>query len=467
MRPIIMALVVYFLFVYQLGSAAANVAITPTILDFGVIPANTVSDPETVTFLNVGQTPVVVSTIQFTGTNSVDFGILNDNCSRQTIPPAGQCTVNGVFAPLSDGEKIANLTITSNDPTTPQVHVQFIGGRTLPPVTETPLLGVVPGVFTTTGGPFEVTVSPRDANGEFITGHFSTSNFAFRNMYAVPDLNPNVTFPAVATEVTDVETLDEESGLPVRLVWDFDSSGSMNMNDPNRLRVQAGKDFLPLITPQDLVAVFDFGAGATPPYRASRLLQGFTSDPALLSVAFDKVTQDNGTPLYDSLLDALGLFPSSTTHRPRLVVLTDGEDNQSVSLPAEVISVANQKGIPLFTIGLGSELDFTVLQDMAGQTNGSFAEVANATALESVFELLSRGILEGRVIVKGMGRFDPPLQAGAYRIFGVLVTTSSGSSVDTPFNFPVDIVPVAAATNRTFQRSTVPYTAEEESLLGK
>ena len=466
MRPIIIALVVYSLSIYHSGSAAATVAITPTVLDFGVIPANMVSDPETVAFLNVGQTPVVVSTIQFTGTNPVDFGILNDNCSLQTIPPAGQCTVNGVFAPLSDGEKLANLTITSNDPTTPQVQVQFIGGRTLPPVTETPLLGVVPGVFTTTGGPFEVTVSPRDENGEFITGHFSPSNFAFRDMYAVPDTDPNVTFPAVATEVTDVETLDEESGLPVRLVWDFDSSGSMTMNDPNRLRVQAGKEFLPLLTPQDLVAVLDFGAGTTPPHRASRLLQEFTSDTALLSAAFDKVTQDNGTPLYDSLLDALGLFPSGTTHRPRLVVLTDGEDNQSVSLPAEVISVANQKEIPLFTIGLGSELDFTVLQDMAGQTNGSFAEVADASALDSVFQLLSRGILEGRVIVTGMGRFDPPLQEGAYRIFGVLVTTSGGTSVDTLFNFPVDIVPVAAATNRTFQRPPVPYTAAEESLLG-
>ena len=466
MRPIILALAMCCLFIYQPGTATATVAVTPTVLDFGVIPANTVSDPETVTFLNVGQTPVVISTIQFIGTNAVDFGILNDNCSRKTIPAAGQCTVNGVFAPLSDGEKQANLTITSNDPTTPQVQVQFIGGRTLPPVTETPLLGVVPGVFTTTGGPFEVTVSPRDANGEFITGHLSPSNFAFRDVYAIPDLNPNVTFPAVATEVTDVETLDEESGLPVRLVWDFDSSGSMTTNDPNRLRVQAGKDFLPLLTPQDLVAVLDFGAGTTPPNRASRLLQGFTSDKALLSAAFDKVTQDNGTPLYDSLLDALGLFPSSTTHRPRLVVLTDGEDNQSVSLPAEVISLANQKGIPLFTIGLGSELDFTVLQDMAGQTNGSFAEVADASGLNAVFELLSRGILEGRVIVTGMGRFDPPLQEGAYRIFGVLVTTSGGTSVDTPFNFPVDIVPVAAVRNRIFQRPPVPYTAEEESLLG-
>jgi hypothetical protein len=86
--------------------------------------------------------------------------------------------------------------------------------------------------------------------------------------------------------------------------------------------------------------------------------------------------------------------------------------------------------------------------------------------LEHEFQLLSRGILEGRVIVTGMGRFDPPLQEGAYRIFGVLVTTSGGTSVDTPFNFPVDIVPVAAATNRTFQRPHVPYTAEEESLLG-
>ena len=460
-----LAIVVYCLFIYQLGSTAANVAVTPTVLDFGVRDVNTVSEPETVTVLNGGQSPVVINTVQLTGTNTVDYGILNDTCSKATIPPAGQCTVRGIFAPLSEGEKTAVLTITANDQATPQVQAQFVGGRTLPPVTETPVLGVVPGIFTTTGGPFEVTVSPRDANGEFITGHFTTSNFAFRDMYAELVTTPNMKFPAVATEVTGVETLDAQSGLPVQLVWDMDSSGSMTDNDPERLRVEAGKQFLPLLTPEDQVAVLDFGAGTTPPLLASRLLQGFTSDTALLSAAFDKVTQDNGTPLYDSLLDALGLFPSGTTHRPRLIVLTDGEDNQSNSLPAEVITQAQGKAIPIFTIGLGSDLDFTVLQDIAGQTNGSFAEVADASALEGVFQLLSRGILEGRVLVDGMGRFDPPLQVGAYRIYGVLVTTSGGVSVDTPFDFPVDIMP-AAATNRTFQHPPVPYTAAEESQLG-
>ena len=89
----------------------------------------------------------------------------------------------------------------------------------------------------------------------------------------------------------------------------------------------------------------------------------------------------------------------------------------------------------------------------------------DASALEGVFQLLSRGILEGRVLVDGMGRFDPPLQVGAYRIYGVLVTTSGGVSVDTPFDFPVDIMPVTV-TNRTFQRPPVPYTAAEESQLG-
>src|SRR5688572_4688769 len=132
----IMAIVVSCLFIYQLGIAAANVAVTPTVLDFGVRDINTVSEPETVTVLNGGLSPVVINTVQLTGVNAVDYGILNDACSKATIPPAGQCTVRGIFAPLSEGEKTAGLTITSNDPATPQLQVQFIGGRTLPPVTE-------------------------------------------------------------------------------------------------------------------------------------------------------------------------------------------------------------------------------------------------------------------------------------------------------------------------------------------
>jgi hypothetical protein len=106
-----------------------------------------------------------------------------------------------------------------------------------------------------------------------------------------------------------------------------------------------------------------------------------------------------------------------------------------------VITRAQQQTTSIFTIGLGRGIGFPPLQDIARETGGTFAEVVDANVLANIFQAIGVGIVEGRVMVIGAGRFDPPLaHPGAYIVSGALVTTVDGQSVDTPFSFPVDIV---------------------------
>ena len=327
------------------------------------------------------------------------------------------------------------------------------------------VIGSVPGNFTTDGGDFVLTVSPRDADGILITEGVTEESFQFVNVRATRADNPSLAIPATTAEVTDVLIENAKDGESVTLVLDFDSSGSMASNDRNRLRVTAGKRILQFLGPDDRVAIMDFGVGRTAGLQASRLLQDFTSDIALLEAAIDRVVASGGTPLYNSILDALTLLANDAGSTPAVVVLTDGEDNGNSATPDDVVNrstALNQ--IPVCTVGLGNGVGIPPLQAIARETGCTFAQATDAFALDRVFEQITRSLLEGRVIVSGIGRFETPLQVGSYIISGILRTTLDEVMADTPFQFPVEISQVNRSITRTMkQPPVVPYTAEEEA----
>ncbi len=302
------------------------------------------------------------------------------------------------------------------------------------PVDDVSLVGVIPSVFSLDGGVFDVTVSPKDANGELITGGVTLSNFSFRNISITKASDPNVATAFGVADPTKVEIITTSSNERVSLVLDFDSSGSMDDNDPQKLRVNAGKQIVDLLASNDQAAIVDFSARI-------RLLQGFTSDKNALKAAIDRVGNSGGTSLYDSLLAVLKLFrDSGAVTNPVIVVLSDGEDTDSASTVNDVINQATLQSTPIFPISLGTNIDFSELQNLAGQTNGTFGEANKAEDLQKVFEAIGVGLTQGRIKVVGEGRFNPALtSAGEYIFSGELVTTLGGQSVPTPFSFRVNV----------------------------
>jgi YVTN family beta-propeller protein len=118
------------------GPTVASVA--PTIKDFGSITSGTSSSAQTFTVSNSGWANLVIATIALTGSNASEFGILNDHCSGVTLAPSSTCTVDVMFSPTSGGTKSGNLSIPSNDPTTPMLNIPLTGIGTYPIISDIP-----------------------------------------------------------------------------------------------------------------------------------------------------------------------------------------------------------------------------------------------------------------------------------------------------------------------------------------
>jgi Calx-beta domain-containing protein/centrosomal CEP192-like protein len=99
------------------GTALANPDVTSLVFDPQAL--NTSSAPQAVTLTNGGTIPLQVSSVLLTGANPSDFAIASDGCSGVPIAPGATCTFAVVSSPHTQGNRTANVTITSNATNSP------------------------------------------------------------------------------------------------------------------------------------------------------------------------------------------------------------------------------------------------------------------------------------------------------------------------------------------------------------
>ncbi len=107
----------------------------PGVLGFTELPVDTASDPRTVTVTNVGEDTVDIAALVVAGTHSESFEVQDDLCSGTQLAAGGSCTFQVVFRPALLGALDAEVRVTSNSSTSPDVvsltggsHVIFIDG---------------------------------------------------------------------------------------------------------------------------------------------------------------------------------------------------------------------------------------------------------------------------------------------------------------------------------------------------
>jgi len=305
---------------------------------------------------------------------------------------------------------------------------------------DVPLIGVSPdGNFNYNGGNFKLIVSPLDNNQELITDSLTKDNFSFFDIRVTPKDNEDITKSFGEANVTSIDVTTYSKNNNVALIIVLDSSGSMEDNDPQRKRVEASKKLIDLMDINDTIAVIDFGAGTTSGKRVSRVLSDFTDDKTQLKSAIDRVVASGGTPLYESILDAEDMLSSYANKTKVIVVLTDGQANNNNNLDSS-IQEAKDNDILIFPIGLGNNLDFKDLERVANDTNGVFGKAVDANSLEEVYSAIGVGALKGKVLVNGKGVFKTPLTSeGEYKVFGKLKTDINNKSLETPFNFIINV----------------------------
>ena len=201
----------------------------------------------------------------------------------------------------------------------------------------------------------------------------------------------------------------------------FDVSGSMAADDLKPTRMDAAKaaatNFVQRQPPSvqvGIVAFSDSGFAIQPP----------TNDQGALLASIGRLTPQHGTSLGQGILASLNTIAVSKGEVPRLysnltptpapvspgtntstviVLLTDGENNEMPD-PQAAAQRAADRGVRIFTIGVGSaagttlkangftvhtQLDSAALQQIAQITDGAYYSAEDGDTLRAIYENLN------------------------------------------------------------------------------
>lgn len=171
----------------------------------------------------------------------------------------------------------------------------------------------------------------------------------------------------------------EDQPLDVALVID----ASYSMEDEGKLDAarQAAKAFVnSLRLPLDRSAIVAFGSRAW-------VAQTMTGDRQALHRALDNLGFASGTDMSKGLNQARAiLVPTPPGRRSVVVLLSDGQsDEAAAQAAARALQAA---GVPIFTIGLGSDADGALLSRLA--LGGRYLYAPGGAQLEGLFQGLAR-----------------------------------------------------------------------------
>jgi tight adherence protein C len=170
---------------------------------------------------------------------------------------------------------------------------------------------------------------------------------------------------------------------PVSVALAIDVSGSMADDDKLVQAQAAAKEFVGQVRPRDRAVVLAFNDQVS-------LAQPLTNDRRLLGRAIDGLSAGGNTRIYDALAQSVSQLAAAPAGSRAVVLLTDGADNNSAWTLNDATAQAVRDGIPVYTIGLGPDVDSAVLQRLADSTGGRYYQAPRAQDLAQVFRLISR-----------------------------------------------------------------------------
>jgi VWFA-related protein len=189
----------------------------------------------------------------------------------------------------------------------------------------------------------------------------------------------------------EVDSLELSPDTQMNLVLVLDTSGSMSGVGISSSR-SAAQNFIQQLDPQDQIAVLSFN-------DELKHEQEFTTDhqSAANVVSQIQAVPDAGTCLYDAAYEAVQITATLPAGRRAVILLTDGVDEISSGdicsshTIEDVISLASSGNtrVPIYTIGLGTQVDQNVLERLAEMSGGNALISDQASQLDALFNNLS------------------------------------------------------------------------------
>jgi hypothetical protein len=143
---------------------------------------------------------------------------------------------------------------------------------------------------------------------------------------------------------------------------------------------EAGKLFISKLKEKDKVIVTGFAE-----YWLS--LNKITDERSRALNAIDKLEPEGGTALFEAVSSSANLIKQEEGNKA-VIVLTDGKDTKAGLTLEDCINNIKMSGVPVFTIGLGKDIDESNLVMISQVTGGRYFKAPDSSRLKEIYELI-------------------------------------------------------------------------------
>jgi tight adherence protein B len=179
----------------------------------------------------------------------------------------------------------------------------------------------------------------------------------------------------------------EEISEPIGIVLVMDTSGSMR-GQPINDAINAASFVVDEMRDIDKIAVVGFSDDVV-------VHSYFTSDHKKLKDSISEIEAKGETALFDGIYDSCELFRSGYNLKYKyLVVLSDGTDTVSSHTSEDVIDIALQEDVGIYSIALlSSEFNPEVIENISESTGGEMLTAVDSDELEELYGSISKKII--------------------------------------------------------------------------
>jgi len=164
--------------------------------------------------------------------------------------------------------------------------------------------------------------------------------------------------------------------LSTALVFDISGSiGDVGIND----EIRAGIEFIQKMDSLDEAAIVTF-------HHDVFVLSPMTTDRRYLIDTLKSIYSFGGTALWDGAYQGVIEASRGRNGCKAVVLISDGANNAGFLGMMDVIRLANNYGIPIYTIGLGAWVDEAGLLSLAGSTGGKYYRSPSSWNLADIYQ---------------------------------------------------------------------------------
>ncbi len=173
---------------------------------------------------------------------------------------------------------------------------------------------------------------------------------------------------------------------PLSVVLTLDTSGSMKKRLTDAQA--AAKSFLDTLKPEDKAQVIRFS-------RDVKTIHPLGADRSRAKEAIDGTVARGDTALWDALYVSVDSL-RDVSGRKAIVLLSDGVDDDGTGKPlstrgvGDVLTLARQVNVPIYAIGLGTELDEANLKKVGKESGALYLNAVEPAELKQLYDNIGK-----------------------------------------------------------------------------